>query len=66
MDGFVLDREGHYTGKYYSAKTFMDLLRKEITKTPIALSSYRYPNYHPQLPWDEFLSQCDLNMPQVY
>lgn len=44
----------------------MDRLTAEITDIPIALSSYRYPSYHPQLPWDEFLSKCDLNMPQVY
>lgn len=66
VDGFVIDAEGHYKGKHASAKTYMDLLRDEISDIPIGLSSYRYPSYHPQLPWDEFLSQCDINMPQVY
>ncbi|MDZ7844062.1 MAG: nuclear transport factor 2 family protein [Anaerolineales bacterium] len=66
VDGFVIDAEGHYKGKFSSAKTFMDRLKREITDIPVALSSYRYPSYHPQLPWDAFLSQCDLNMPQVY
>lgn len=66
VDGFVIDAEGHYKNKFSSARTFMDRLTSEITDIPIALSSYRYPSYHPQLPWDEFLSQCDLNMPQVY
>ena len=32
----------------------------------MALSSYRYPSYHPQLPWAAFLEGCDLAMPQVY
>jgi hypothetical protein len=35
-------------------------------ETLVALSSYRYPTYHPQLPWAAFLEQCDLAMPQVY
>ena len=64
--GYVLDAEGHYKGKFSSAKTFMTLLKNAIKDIPIALSSYRYPSYHPQLPWDEFLGKCDLNMPQVY
>ena len=66
VDGYVLDAEGHYKGKYSSAKTFMSQLKAAITDIPIALSSYRYPSYHPQLPWDEFLKEVDLNMPQVY
>ncbi len=66
VDGYVLDAEGHYKGKYNAARTFMNALTAEIKDIPIALSSYRYPSYHPQLPWDEFLKKCDLNMPQVY
>jgi hypothetical protein len=66
VDGYVMDAEGHYKGKYSSAKTFMSQLKAAVTDIPIALSSYRYPSYHPQLPWDEFLAKCDLNMPQVY
>ncbi|MFV1949191.1 MAG: nuclear transport factor 2 family protein [Anaerolineales bacterium] len=66
VDGYILDAEGHYKGKFSSAKTFMSQLKAAITDIPIGLSSYRYPSYHPQLPWDEFLEKCDLNMPQVY
>ena len=66
VDGYVLDAEGHYKGKYSAAKTFMNQLRAEITDIPVGLSSYRYPSIHPQLPWNEFLKKCDLNMPQVY
>lgn len=66
VDGYVLDAEGHYKGKYISAVTFMDQLTKAITDIPIALSSYRYPSYHPTVPWNQFLKKCDLNMPQVY
>ena len=66
VDGYVLDAEGHYKGKFTSAATFMNQLKASITDIPIALSSYRYPSYHPQLPWNEFLKKVDLNMPQVY
>lgn len=66
LDGYILDAEGHYKGKHDAARTFMDLLTKEIKNIPIGLSSYRYPSYHPQLPWNEFLKKVDLNMPQVY
>ena len=44
----------------------MNLITNNIQDIPIALSSYRYPSYHPHLPWDVFLSKCDYNMPQVY
>ncbi len=66
LDGYVLDAEGHYKGKFNSATIFMDQLTASIKDIPIALSSYRYPSLHPQLPWNEFLKKCDLNMPQVY
>lgn len=66
VDGYILDAEGHYKGKYNAAKTFMSQLKAEIKDIPVGLSSYRYPSLHPQLPWDEFLKKCDLNMPQVY
>ena len=66
VDGYVLDAEGHYKGKHAAAKTFMSQLKAEIKDIPVALSSYRYPSYHPQLPWNEFLKKVDLNMPQVY
>ena len=66
VDGFVINAEGHYKGKYIAAATFMDQLTNAITHIPIGLSSYRYPSYHPALPWNQFLKKCDLNMPQIY
>jgi len=62
----VLDAEGQYKGKNVSAITFMNQLTAAISDIPIALSSYRYPSYHPTFPWNQFLKKCDLNMPQVY
>jgi len=68
LNGYVIDAEGNYKqpGKDVAAARFMERLRAGLPNTPIALCSYRYPSYHPQLPWKEFLEKCDYNMPQVY
>jgi hypothetical protein len=68
LDGYVLDVEKEYkqSGKQSAAKKFMSALRSACPNLPIALSSYRYPSLHPQIPWKEFLEKCDLNMPQLY
>lgn len=68
LDGYVLDVEGEYkdAGKERAAATFMNRLRSAYPRLPIALCSYRFPSYHPQIPWKVFLEGCDLNMPQVY
>jgi hypothetical protein len=41
-------------------------LRAGLPNLPIALSSYRFPDRHRQLPWSAFLEACDYSMPQVY
>jgi hypothetical protein len=68
VDGYVIDAEAEYKqpGKREAAKKFMTRLRSALPDFPIALSSYRFPSYHPELPWREFLEKCDINMPQVY
>jgi len=66
LDGYIIDAEAHYKNKFTAAKSFMGYLRKDLPDTTIALSSYRYPSFHRDLPWKQFLSQCDFNMPQVY
>jgi hypothetical protein len=68
LDGYVIDAEVEYKlpGRDVVARTFMTELRKGIPNTPVALCSYRFPTYHPQLPWKDFLDKCDFNMPQVY
>ena len=66
IDGYVIDAEGSYQGKHQAAKVFMQKLTNGVHGIPIALSSYRSPSYHSQFPWDEFLSKCDYNMPQLY
>jgi hypothetical protein len=68
LDGYVIDAEAEYKqpGKADAASRFMSQLRGALPNFPIALSSYRYPSYHPQIPWKQFLEKCDFNMPQVY
>ena len=68
LDGFVVNAEIEYkqAGKKEAAKRYMNHLRNAVSDVPIALSSYRYPSYHPDFPWREFLEFVDFNMPQVY
>lgn len=68
LDGYVVDAEAEYKepGKANAARIYMEKLRSRFPNLPIALSSFRFPAYHPQFPWKAFLEKCDLNMPQVY
>ena len=68
VDGYVIDAEREYKdpGKNRAATSYMNRLRSALPQFPIALCSYRFPYYHPQIPWREFLEKCDYNMPQVY
>ena len=66
LDGLVFRVEQQYKqpGKNLAANEYMDELRRRLPEFPLALSSYNLPSYHPQIPWFEFLSDCDFNMPQ--
>ncbi len=68
VDGFVIDVEKEYKeqGKKIAAEKYLDRLRAAFPDLPVGLSSYRFPSYHPQVPWKEFLERCDFTMPQVY
>jgi len=66
LDGYVIDAESEYKDKYTPCRIFLNELRLVFPDFPFALSSFRYPTYHPQLPWKDFLIKVDLNMPQVY
>jgi len=68
LDGYVIDAEVEYrrTSKRPAAKRFMKELRAALKDLPIALSTYRFPRLHAELPYAEFLEDCDLAMPQVY
>ena len=63
----VINAERHAKNKNTNARIMVDELRERIgSDIPLGLSSYRYPNYHPELPWKQFLSRVDFNQPQVY
>ncbi len=66
LDGYVVEvgKEYKSTGMANSARQFMSAVRSALT-IPIALSSYRFPDFHPELPWSTFLEFSDLHMPQV-
>jgi hypothetical protein len=68
VDGFVIDVEKEFKepGKQSAAVRYIDRLRAAFPDLPLGISSYRFPSYHPQIPWREFLEHCDFNMPQVY
>ena len=70
LKGYVIDAEAHYKRekhRHEAAERFMQELRKGVGKNiPLALSSYRFPSMHPEIPWNQFLTECDINMPQVY
>ena len=67
IDGFVVNAEGQYKGKNDAALKYMQQVRDGLGgMMPIGLSSFRYPELHPEFPWMAFLSQVDINFPQVY
>ena len=47
-------------------KAGMELTNDTIPNIPIGLSSFKYPKYHPKLPWAMFAKYVDYFAPQVY
>ena len=60
------DKEYDKPGMNGAAAQFMKVLRASVNDIPIAICSYRYPSKHQDFPWNEFVSKCDIAMPQVY
>jgi hypothetical protein len=65
-DGFVMNAEGQYKSRYTSAEKYSARVREAFPDMLLGLSSYRYPSYHPKFPFNQFLENVDLNLPQVY
>jgi hypothetical protein len=67
LEGYVVSTGAEYErpGMSNTARQFITTVRAAL-KVPVALSSFRFPNYHPRFPWSAFLASCDLHMPQVY
>jgi hypothetical protein len=68
LDGYVIDAEGEFkaAGMSAAASRYVSDLRGYLGSIPAALSSFRFPSYHIEFPWSEFLNKSDFNMPQVY
>ena len=69
IKGLVIDAEASWkvVGSAQSARTLMQTLRAEVgNDVTLALSTFRYPSYHSQFPFDAFMEECDVAMPQVY
>ena len=67
LDGYVVSAGVEYErpGKSSGARQFIATIHSAL-KVSVALSSYRFPYYHPKFPWSDFLSLCDLHMPLVF
>lgn len=67
LDGYFIDAESEYKrpNMKEKAKLYSKRLR-ELTDKPIGLCSYRYPDYHKEFPFAEFLEICDFHAPQLY
>ena len=64
--GHVVDAEAGMKNAPSAAESMMKKIRKELPNLPIGLSSYRFPESHPELPWKQYRAYCDFDMPQVY
>ena len=68
-DCFVIDAEREYENRYSQAQAYTRALRAAVgADYPIGLSSFPYVDYHPGLPYSEFLAPggAQFNLPQVY
>ncbi len=66
-DGFVVNAEVEYKNRPNQATAYMKALRAGVgNDLLIALSTYRWPSFHPEFPFTQFMEKCDFGMPQVY
>ena len=68
-DCLLIDAESEYEGKYVSAQTYIQRLRKLIgANYPLALAGFPYVDFHPAFPYSVFLGPggAQYNVPQMY
>jgi len=65
-DFWIIDAEGEAKGRISGATIYVQGVRKNQSKIPLGLCSYRYPSVHPTLPWMVYLAECQFHAPQVY
>jgi hypothetical protein len=68
VDGYVVDAEAEFkkAGKAQAARAFMQHLRASFPDLDVGLSSYRFPEMHPEFPWTAFREYASFDLPQVY
>lgn len=72
LEGLIIDFENTgnavwtYHGDAEDARVYAQHVRAGLPGVPLAAASHRFPSFHLNLPWQEFLAVCDLAMPQVY
>lgn len=67
---FLVDAEGEYERSGLDMKSeataYMLALKNGFPTAALYLCSYRFPVYHTDFPWAQFLAQCVGHAPQVY
>lgn len=69
LSGFMLDIEKHYKRQPYNqswAATYLSRVKARAPYLTLGLCSYRYPSYHPEIPWSIFLNYSNYHIPQLY
>jgi len=66
LDGYIIDAEREYKVYKQGERASQFMAGLVGIGVPMGLSSYRFPNYHKELPWSAFLAGCQVHMPQVY
>lgn len=67
VDGYVMDVEHEYKNSPKETEEYAnELVRLMPSSIPIAMCSYRYPNLHREISWNNWKWISDVNMPQVY
>lgn len=65
--GYLIDAETEAkSATPTDCRVFMTILRSGAPDIPIALNSYRFPHYHPELQWGILRAGTDFDCPQVY
>lgn len=73
LTGLVINAENIGNNKWSTtegekrAGTLARILRQEMGgNVVLALSTYRFPQFHSEFPFEAFMEECDIAMPQVY
>ena len=68
IDGYIVDVEKEVKNSvtHSQLKELLIALRRALGGRPLGYTSYGYPPYHPEVPWQLLNDLCDIQMPQIY